>query len=174
MIAMICHEANRAYCAANGEDTQLAWEASPQWQHDSAIDGVMFHLNNPDAEPSHSHENWLAMKVADGWIYGDFKDADKKIHPCMVNYEELPEMQQLKDRLFISVVDTFRDLNDAMPAKVSAPQRSAKIEGYKTKQERLCGHDGKPCNDERCNNTNCFRHCNTAETYADLFPSENE
>ena len=33
---------------------------------------------------------------------------------------------------------------------------------------RLCGHDGKPCNDARCNDTNCFRHCNTRESDAAL------
>jgi hypothetical protein len=37
-----------------------------------------------------------------------------------------------------------------------------------TPQKRLCGHDGEPCNDERCDNTNCYRHCNTPESDAAL------
>ena len=30
MIAMICHEANRAYCAANGDESQPSWNEAPR------------------------------------------------------------------------------------------------------------------------------------------------
>ena len=70
----------------------------------SAINGVKFHQENPDAGPSHSHENWLKEKEADGWVYGSVKDETHKMHPCMVPYDELPGEQKLKDTLFIAVV----------------------------------------------------------------------
>ena len=108
MIAMICHEANRAYCAGLEDNSQLPWDEAPQWQRDSAINGVLFHLNNPDAEPSHSHENWMEEKRLDGWMWGEVKDPEKKLHPCYTPYANLPEDQKAKDKLFISVVDTFR------------------------------------------------------------------
>ncbi len=41
-IAKICHEANRAYCATIGDASQLPWEESPDWQRQSAINGVKF------------------------------------------------------------------------------------------------------------------------------------
>lgn len=103
-IAMIAHEANRAYCKQIGDDTQLPWDQAEQWQRDSAIKGVEFHLANPDATPENSHESWLAEKEATGWKYGPVKDPEKKEHPCFVPYNQLPVIQQAKDYLFRGIV----------------------------------------------------------------------
>ena len=103
-IAKICHEANRAYCQTIGDDSQPTWEDAPQWQRDSAIGGVRFHIDNPNACGSASHENWLAEKVRDGWKFGSVKDSDKKEHPCCVPYEELSLEQRRKDDIFIGVI----------------------------------------------------------------------
>jgi hypothetical protein len=46
-IAQIAHEVNRAYCKATGDNSQMPWEEAPDWQIASAINGVMFHKNNP-------------------------------------------------------------------------------------------------------------------------------
>ncbi len=102
-IARTAHEVNRAYCAALGDFSQPPWHDAPVWQQDSAINGVRFHVNN-DAGPETSHENWLAEKEADGWVYGEIKDADAKTHPCMVPFEDLPVEQQAKDFIFRSIV----------------------------------------------------------------------
>lgn len=106
-IAQICHEANRAYCKTIGDNSQLPWEDAPTWQRESAVNGVTFHLENADATDASSHENWLAEKVREGWTYGLVKDPAKKEHPCMVPFVELPKEQQMKDRLFRSIVHTF-------------------------------------------------------------------
>jgi hypothetical protein len=107
-IAAVAHEVNRAYCQSLGDMSQPSWEEAPDWQKDSAIDGVVFHLNNPDAEPSDSHDNWLAMKEKDGWKYGSVKDPAKKEHPCIVPFENLPQEQKAKDYLFRAVVRSLR------------------------------------------------------------------
>lgn len=103
-VARIAHEANRALCLSQGDHSQPAFLAAPTWQQDSALNGVRFHLDNPDASPSASHDNWMAEKVADGWIYGETKDPAAKMHPCIVPYEELPAAQQAKDHLFRGIV----------------------------------------------------------------------
>lgn len=103
-IARVCHEVNRAYCKALGDESQLAWVDAPQWQRDSAIMGVEFIRANPDAKPSASHESWLKQKEADGWKYGPVKDANKKEHPCYVPYDELPTEQKAKDYIFGAIV----------------------------------------------------------------------
>jgi hypothetical protein len=103
-IAKTCHEVNRAYCKSIGDNSQPSWEDAPEWQRKSAVNGVQFHISNPDAGPSASHDSWLAEKKADGWKYGPIKDADTKQHPCFVPYADLPENQKAKDALFISVV----------------------------------------------------------------------
>jgi hypothetical protein len=103
-IAMVAHEANRAYCLSIGDYSQLPWGGAPEWQRQSAENGVKFHLENPTSRPSDSHEEWLKEKEATGWKYGPVKDPEKKEHPCFVPYNELPEEQKKKDALFIAVV----------------------------------------------------------------------
>lgn len=103
-VARMCHEVNRAYCAALGDNSQPAWADAPEWQRESAVKGVQFLIDNPDASPSASHESWLAEKERDGWKYSEVKDAEAKTHPCFVPYDELPAEQRAKDYLFQGVV----------------------------------------------------------------------
>lgn len=107
-IAAICHDANRAYCILCGDYSQSLWENAPKWQKDSAIDGVNFRINNPDVTSEDMHNNWMKEKLESGWIYGDIKDASRKTHPCIVEYNKLPEFQQKKDYLFSAIVKVFR------------------------------------------------------------------
>jgi hypothetical protein len=101
-IAAACHQQNRLYCQTQGDDSQPLWFDAPDWQKASAIAGIEHALRDPN--PASSHESWLAHKRADGWVYGPVKDPEKKQHPCMVPYEDLPEAQKKKDHLFIEMV----------------------------------------------------------------------
>ena len=83
---------------------------------DSALAGVDMHLANPDATPEASHESWLAQKIKDGWKYGPEKDAEKKLHPCICEYAELPVEQKAKDYLFRAVVHALKDAPNEAPA----------------------------------------------------------
>ena len=68
------------------------------------MDGVRFHLENPNAGDSASHENWRTFKHNAGWIYGPVKDEATKNHPCLLPFNELSLEQQRKDVLFRAVV----------------------------------------------------------------------
>lgn len=107
-IAKICHEANKAYCEGIGDKSQKHWDEAEQWQRDSAIKGVQYRLDNPDAPQSAQHEAWMQDKLNDGWAYGEVKNADMKTHPCIVPYDQLPEDQRKKDALFQGVVDALK------------------------------------------------------------------
>lgn len=104
--AKIAHEVNRAWCAYNGDNSQPGWDDAPDWQRSSAINGVAFHRANPDAGDSASHDNWMAEKIAAGWVYGPEKlpDAKPPTHHCIVPFDQLPPDQQFKDRLFRTIV----------------------------------------------------------------------
>lgn len=108
-IAKTCHEVNMTYCNSNGDYSQPHWKDAPEWQRQSAINGVKFHLANPDSKPCDSHINWMNEKLADGWVYGNVKDPVAKTHPCITAYENLPKEQQVKDYLFIAVVRSFEE-----------------------------------------------------------------
>lgn len=111
-IAMICHSINAAYCQSLGDDSQVAWDDTPDRHKQSLIAGVEMHLGNPQATPEQSHESWYQQKEAEGWTYGEFKDLEKKEHPCFLPYEELPLEQKAKDYLFRSTVHLMKDLPD--------------------------------------------------------------
>lgn len=103
-IARVAHEVNKALCEAYGDTSQVSWEESPEWQQKSAIEGVKYHIEHPEATPENSHEQWLKQKFADGWVYGPVKDAKIKQHPAMVPYNELPAEQRVKDYAFKAVI----------------------------------------------------------------------
>jgi len=103
-IAQVCHEAIRAFCAGIGDNSLVAWHDAPDWQRQSTISGVRFHLANPGATDAATHEKWLLDKERDGWRYGPVKNADRKEHPCCVAFDQLPPEEQAKDRLFRAVV----------------------------------------------------------------------
>ncbi len=106
-IAEIAHEANRTYCQTLGDYSQTSWNFCDQWQRDSAMDGVRAIKNDLVKKPEDSHENWLNLKEDEGWKYGPTKDPDKKLHPCMVPFNKLPQEQQMKDHLFYNIVTTL-------------------------------------------------------------------
>ena len=107
-IARVCHEVNRAYCQAIGDNSQPAWNDAPAWQRESARMGVDLHLMG-DFGPEASHISWMRQKQEEGWVYGAVKDPVKKEHPCMVPFAELPREQQAKDFIFRAVVHALRD-----------------------------------------------------------------
>lgn len=107
-IAIVCHQANKAWCELNNDNSQKDWQDAEQWQRDSAINGVQFKLDNPNAGHDAQHNSWMKEKIDTGWVYGETKDATAKTHPCLVSFDQLPEFQQKKDALFCAIVDALK------------------------------------------------------------------
>lgn len=108
-IARVCHEANRAYALATGEDPAVvfpSWDMAPEAIKESARVGVRAALEG--ATPEALHESWLATKERDGWKFGPLKNLETREHPCMVPYCDLPPIQRRKDALFQSIVTALR------------------------------------------------------------------
>lgn len=100
--ARAAHEVNRAYCIAMGDYSQSPWEQAPDWQTQSARNGVRGVLEGNT--PEQSHQSWLEEKRRNGWRYGAVKNVETKEHPCFLPYDQLPEAQQVKDDLFVVTV----------------------------------------------------------------------
>lgn len=102
-LVLSIHEANKEIQQQTGEyipplDNHLT---------QSILDGVYFVLDNPNCTPEQQHNNWCYFKRQDGWVYGPHKDFERKEHPCLVPYNELPEIQQRKDSVFRQTLDKF-------------------------------------------------------------------
>lgn len=44
------------------------------------------------------HEVWADSRIKQGWSYGERRNDELKTHPCLVPYEELPEIEKEYDR----------------------------------------------------------------------------
>lgn len=45
-----------------------------------------------------THENWAHQRIANGWRWGPKRDDERREHPCLVAYDELPEEEKAFDR----------------------------------------------------------------------------
>lgn len=55
-----------------------------------------------------AHENWAEQRMKDGWKYGEHRNDEKKLHPCLVPYCLLTEEEKEYDR--ITAVETIKVL----------------------------------------------------------------
>lgn len=55
-----------------------------------------------------AHDTWAEQRKLRGWEYGSLFDEENKKHPCMVEYEDLPESEKDMDRA--TVVQTVKML----------------------------------------------------------------
>ncbi|MBR4848435.1 MAG: Ryanodine receptor Ryr [Bacteroidaceae bacterium] len=44
------------------------------------------------------HDVWAQNRLDEGWVYGEQRNDTLKTHPCLIPYEELPEMEKEYDR----------------------------------------------------------------------------
>lgn len=102
-VAKKCHTANRYYSLSMGADPAPFWDELPQDRRESILSGVNTVYYNPAITPEGLHLSWLMHKAAQGWTYGEAIDLAEKTHPCMVPFEALPEADQRKDEIFITV-----------------------------------------------------------------------
>ncbi|CDQ94314.1 unnamed protein product [Oncorhynchus mykiss] len=40
------------------------------------------------------HSLWAITRIEQGWTYGIFRDDNKKLHPCLVDFQTLPEPER--------------------------------------------------------------------------------
>lgn len=104
IIAHVLHEANRAYCEAIGQQVQPSWAEAPEEQRRATFDGIAQVFANHEIDPVALHDAWIVGMVANGWRYGPERDDLRKLHPCICPYEQIPEHERAKDRLFKAIV----------------------------------------------------------------------
>jgi hypothetical protein len=48
-----------------------------------------------------AHNSWWRMYESLGWVYGPERDPNKKTHPDMIPFSELPKDERDKDEIFL-------------------------------------------------------------------------
>ncbi|MCR9271122.1 MAG: RyR domain-containing protein [Hyphomonadaceae bacterium] len=111
-IARTAHEAIKGWRLANGQESIPDWEDAPDWMVSATKDSVMMVLQDPNTSASKQHEQWMDKKLRDGWKQGPLKNPEAKTHPLLIPYEELPEVERMKDSLMNAVISALAEIQE--------------------------------------------------------------
>lgn len=57
-----------------------------------------------EALARNAHDIWAELRMNDGWRYGPARDDVRKLHPCLVRFEEMPESDRAYDRAMLTEI----------------------------------------------------------------------
>lgn len=60
------------------------------------------------SSPEELHGSWMQAYFAMGWVYGEVYDREKKVHPDLVPYAQLGQLEQDKDAVFVALCEIAR------------------------------------------------------------------
>jgi hypothetical protein len=104
-IARVIHAANRELQIVQGDPRPSPpWDEAPEYQVRENVASVAAALADPERTPEQNHQGWYERLIADGWRHGSIKDEVAKTHPDLVPFDQLPEHEKQKDRLFMAIV----------------------------------------------------------------------
>jgi len=58
--------------------------------------------------PEELHGSWMQSYLAMGWVYGEPYDREKRIHPDLVPYAMLGQLERDKDAVFVALCEIAR------------------------------------------------------------------
>ena len=58
--------------------------------------------------PEELHGSWVQAYLKMGWVYGEAYDREAKVHPDMVPYADLGQLERDKDAIFIALCEIAR------------------------------------------------------------------
>ena len=57
-----------------------------------------------EALARNAHEIWAYLRMKDGWAYGPERDDVRKLHPCLVDFDEMAEQDRASDRAMMTEI----------------------------------------------------------------------
>lgn len=58
--------------------------------------------------PEELHGSWMQAYITMGWVYGEKYNREKRIHPDLVPYVELGQLERDKDAVFVALCEIAR------------------------------------------------------------------
>lgn len=58
--------------------------------------------------PEHLHNSWMQAYFEMGWVYGEKYVPEAKVHPDLLPYADLGQLEQDKDAVFIALCEIAR------------------------------------------------------------------
>ncbi len=111
VIAGVCHGAIRNWLSGIELADGTAWLDLEPWIRTDYIRAVSYVVDRytlgEKTTERQLHEEWVEHRKAHGWRYGEKKCVKTRLDPVLLPWEELTEIQKLRDRLFLNIVNTF-------------------------------------------------------------------
>ncbi len=58
--------------------------------------------------PEELHGSWMQAYLTMGWVYGEAYDRENKVHPDLVPYADLGQLERDKDAVFVALCEIAR------------------------------------------------------------------
>jgi len=58
--------------------------------------------------PEELHGSWMQSYITMGWVYGEKYNREKRIHPDLVPYKQLNQLERDKDAIFVAFCEIAR------------------------------------------------------------------
>lgn len=86
-----------------------AWAERDEAFHRQFVN-VIAMMCGPDRKTSAEelHDDWVKAYEAMGWTFGLERDVERKTHPDMVPFDQLGELEQSKDAVFMALCEIAR------------------------------------------------------------------
>ncbi len=95
--------------AANAPIVPVAWEQREQPFRDQFLSVIERQSGEQRSlSPEELHGSWMQAYLAMGWVYGDKYDHKKRIHPDLVPYAQLGQLERDKDAVFVALCEIAR------------------------------------------------------------------
>jgi len=92
-----------------------AWEQRDEKFKQQMIEIVKHYLEiDKLPTPEEAHNSWMESYLKIGWQYGKVRDTEKKTHPDLVPYDDLPSDEKEKDAIFLAFMFIVRSLKNKL------------------------------------------------------------
>lgn len=108
--------------AANAPIVPIQWDKREQDFKDQFLKVIERQCGEQRSRsPEELHGSWMQSYFAMGWVYGEKYDREKRIHPDLVPYADLGQLERDKDAVFVALCEIARqwiyDMDDVKRAE---------------------------------------------------------
>lgn len=105
----VYNAARLAAIAAKAPVVPVPWEEREEAFRTQFLRVIDRQMGNTRSEsPEELHGSWMQAYFSMGWVYGPEYDREAKLHPDLVPYANLGQLERDKDAVFIALCEIAR------------------------------------------------------------------
>jgi len=106
-IAKACHAVNNVLCKNHGLQI-ITWEDKSPENQKIVLESITKILEGYLTSPEEAHNNFVEMKMKNGWEYGNEYSTENKTNPRLRDYDELNDFERMKEEFFFAIASSFK------------------------------------------------------------------